>query len=333
MQKIKVLSIRKVVCHETNAVKKSTTCTSLNDWSELSLAPWKRMIGQCLTKTVSHCNLDQLVPAGQQKCMWDTSVNVTSCRLVLQKRTQHHQLTTWPFWQLEASMIITCNYSKFQIYSSCTYIYISTYIYIYIYIYMYVYIYIYICYIYLHVHASTVYLNSSSFTVYRKTLKKLWNDEDWRTMPNPYPLVSTEPPRLQDLSLRSETIEFLLSSFFEFWELCSSRYKPCLHRRCLTSALSWNEMRPPLQWKGFRPWLLKLSWNHWTNRGICAMAWQCASRVLLELEKLLQCHRQLQWRYSHVCRHHHLMLCPKLSQIPDIQAKREYFLKCGQRLQ
>lgn len=41
--------------------------------------------------------------------------------------------------------------------------------------------------------------------------------------------------------------------FFECWELCRSPYKPRLHRRCLTSALSWNEMRPPLQWKGFQP--------------------------------------------------------------------------------
>lgn len=73
---------------------------------------------------------------------------------------------------------------------------------------------LYICYIYLHVHESAVYLYSSSFTVYRKPLKKLWNDEDWRTMPNPYPLVSTEPPRLQDLFFRSETIELLLSSNF-----------------------------------------------------------------------------------------------------------------------
>lgn len=186
------------------------------------------MIGQCLTKTVSHCNLDQLVPARQRKGMWDTSVNVTTVAWpCTPERTQHHQLTTWPFWQLEASMIITCNYI-FQIYN--------------------------ICHIYLHVHKSTVYLYSSSFTVKRKTLKKLWNDEDWRTMPNPYALVSTEPPRLQDLFYQvwddRIVAEFQL---FECWELCRSPYKPRLHRRCLTSALSWNEMRPPLQWKGFQP--------------------------------------------------------------------------------
>lgn len=65
------------------------------------------------------------------------------------------------------------------------------------------------------VHSISLQQFFYSIYIYRKTLKKkLWNDEDWRTMPNPYPLVSTEPPRLQDLSLRSETIELLLSSFF-----------------------------------------------------------------------------------------------------------------------
>lgn len=60
------------------------------------------------------------------------------------------------------------------------------------------------------------------------------------------------------------------------------------------------------------------SLSYWSYLGIIdirTMAFPRASRVLLELEKLPQCHRQLQWRYSHVCRHHHLMLCPKLSQI------------------
>ena len=121
------------------------------------------------------------------------------------ERTQHHQLTTWPFWQLEASMIITCNYI-FQIYRYTLHAPI--------------YIYIHIYHIYSHVHESTVYLYSSSFTVKRKTPKKLWNDEDWRTMPNPYPLVSTEPPRLQDLFYQvwddRIVAEFQL---FECWEL------------------------------------------------------------------------------------------------------------------
>lgn len=72
MQKIKVLSIRKVVGDETKAVR-----------NQLHAPHW--MIGQCLTKTVSHCNLDQLVPARQRKGMWDTSEKCHhSCHLVLQ---------------------------------------------------------------------------------------------------------------------------------------------------------------------------------------------------------------------------------------------------------
>lgn len=85
------------------------------------------------------------------------------------ERTQHHQLTTWPFWQLEASMIITCNYSKFQIYSSCTYIYPP----IYIYIYMYVYIYIYVIFTYMSTRPQ--YISTAVFLQY---IEKLWKNSE-----------------------------------------------------------------------------------------------------------------------------------------------------------
>ena len=129
--------------------------------------------------------------------------------------------------------------------------------------------------------------------------------------------------------IRSETIELLLSSNFSSAE----SYVDLLTNPASIEDV-WHLLFLEMRW-GLLYNEKGSSLSYWSYLGIIdirTMAFPRASRVLLELEKLPQCHRQLQWRYSHVCRTSSPDALPQI--IPNYtQAKREYFLKCGQRLQ